>query len=346
MKKCWSGNAAFRPEAKDLDILFTDMTAHDAEPLVAEGNTRLRTEVAAGDMLYKVFPRKVADQLKAGQKVEPETHDDVTVFFSDIVSFTDISRKMSAVKVCKMLDRLYLAFDNLANKHEVFKVETIGDAWVGVTNLENNQIGTHVKRIAEFAIDAVAAASEVQIDEDDPSKGCVHIRVGFHSGPVVSNVIGSLNPRYGLFGDTMNTAARMEGLSVSGRIHCSEAAARLLKEQAPDLQVRKRGKVAVKGKGNMVTYWVGVSNQIGRSRSHSVDSVEISSDGSLEQSKSASLGKKLRSKKWTRRAEKKSTDSEASTCTASNIRDLSDSVPAYWKIVPPSAAAAESAFSQ
>lgn len=63
-----------------------------------------------------------------------ETHNNVTVFFSDIVRFTDISRALSAVKVCHMLDRLYLAMDALANKHEVFKVETIGDAWVGVTN--------------------------------------------------------------------------------------------------------------------------------------------------------------------------------------------------------------------
>jgi len=63
-----------------------------------------------------------------------ETHSNVTVFFSDIVRFTDISRALPAVKVCNMLDRLYMAFDSLANKHEVFKVETIGDAWVGVTN--------------------------------------------------------------------------------------------------------------------------------------------------------------------------------------------------------------------
>jgi serine/threonine protein kinase len=338
MKKCWSGNSAFRPEAKDLDMHFTEMTAHDAEPLIEEGNTRLRTEVAAGDMLYQVFPKKVADQLKAGQKVEPETHDDVTVFFSDIVGFTDISRKMSAVKVCNMLDRLYLAFDNLANKHDVFKVETIGDAWVGVTNLENNQLGTHARRIAEFAIDAVAAASEVQIDEEDPLKGCIHIRVGFHSGPVVSNVIGSLNPRYGLFGDTMNTAARMESMSESGRIHCSESAARVLKEQAPDLQVRRRGKVAVKGKGNMITYWVGVSNEDVRSRA---DSVDIAMSGSFEGSRSASTGKNKK-KKWTPLSRKK--PNNAAPTTISNIRDMSESVPTNWKPPPPSAF--DSSFSQ
>jgi len=71
MTKCWSRNDSFRPEAKDLDMLFSDMRSQDAEPLIDQQNTRLRTEVAAGDMLYQVFPKKVADQLKAGQKVEP-----------------------------------------------------------------------------------------------------------------------------------------------------------------------------------------------------------------------------------------------------------------------------------
>jgi guanylate cyclase len=187
-----------------------------------------------------------------------------------------------------MLDRLYVAMDALANKHEVFKVETIGDAWVGVTNrtcfltksdsplsicihcltiarafslfsVEGDQIDTHVKRMSEFAMEAVEAAGNILIDEDDPSAGCLHIRVGFHSGQVVSNVIGSLNPRYGLFGDTMNTASRMESLSASGKVQCSETSAVLLKEQAPDFPLKKRGKVAVKGKGHMTTYWVGNS---------------------------------------------------------------------------------------
>ncbi|CAJ1941386.1 unnamed protein product [Cylindrotheca closterium] len=260
MTRCWSSDASYRHPAKDLDMIFGEMTSRDADPLLEETNTRVRTEVATGDMLYKVFPKKVADQLRHGEKVEPENHDNVTIFFSDIVRFTDISRALSPVKVCKMLDRLYLAFDNLSTKHGVFKVETIGDAWMGVTNLEGNQANSHAKRVAEFAIDAVKAAGKVLIDEDDASAGHIHIRVGFHSGPVVSNVIGSLNPRYGLFGDSVNTSSRMESLSVSGRIHCSEASAKLLKEQAPDLPLKKRGKVAVKGKGNMVTYWVGNSS--------------------------------------------------------------------------------------
>ena len=71
MTKCWSRNDSFRPQAKDLDMVFADMSIKDAEPIIQHSNTRIRTEVAAGDMLYKVFPKKVADQLKMGQKVEP-----------------------------------------------------------------------------------------------------------------------------------------------------------------------------------------------------------------------------------------------------------------------------------
>ena len=72
MQKCWSNDPFFRPQAKDLDLIFMDMNPNDAEPiLVEDANSRLRTEVATGDMLYKVFPKKIADKLKAGQKVEP-----------------------------------------------------------------------------------------------------------------------------------------------------------------------------------------------------------------------------------------------------------------------------------
>lgn len=134
---------------------------------------------------------------------------------------------------------------------------TFTDAYMGVTNLEKKHTGTHAKNAALFAIDLVVEANKILIDSEDPSKGFINIRVGFHSGPVVSNVIGSLNPRYGLFGDTVNTSSRMESNSKANRVLCSEQAYKILIEQAPDLSVRKRGKVAVKGKGDMMVYWVG-----------------------------------------------------------------------------------------
>ena len=133
---------------------------------------------------------------------------------------------------------------------------------MGVTNLDGSEYDTHVKQIAEYAQDAIRAASQILIDEDDPSKGCVQIRVGVHSGPVVSNVIGSLNPRYGLFGDTVNTASRMESNSMPGKIHCSFASAQLLQTQAPDIRLTVRGMIKIKGKGKMRTYWVGCDDDV------------------------------------------------------------------------------------
>lgn len=254
VKKLWSRDPNTRPTAKDLDRIMMDFNVTDVEPLTSE---QLRAKPRTQDMIYEIFPRHIAEALKAGKKVEPESHELVTVLFSDIKGFTDISREISPMKVSEMLDRLYLAFDRIARKHGVFKVETIGDAYMGVTNLVEKQAEDHVKRIAEFAIDMINEAGQILIDEDAPEKGFIRIRVGFHSGPVVANVIGSLNPRYGLFGDTVNTASRMESNSAGSRILCSETSYMLLKRQAPNMPACNRGKIQVKGKGDMVTYWVG-----------------------------------------------------------------------------------------
>ena len=99
-------------------------------------------------------------------------------FFSDIVGFTEMSSQMDARKVHSLLDRLYAKFDDLSVQHDVYKVETIGDAFMAVSNLVKDQTMDHTKRIAQFAIDAIEVANQTMIDVDDPSKGCVRIRVG------------------------------------------------------------------------------------------------------------------------------------------------------------------------
>jgi class 3 adenylate cyclase len=129
------------------------------------------------------------------------------IFFSDIVGFTKISEMSTPQKVCNFLDRLYQKLDDLSrdSKYEIFKCETIGDAYMAITNLVTDQKADHVKRCALFAIEAVKAAGETLIDVDDPSRGYLQIRVGFHTGPVISDVVGSRLPKYGVFGDAVNT---------------------------------------------------------------------------------------------------------------------------------------------
>lgn len=209
------------------------------------------------ELLFDVFPAHVARALRDGRKVEPEEKEMCTIFFSDIVGYTDlVSRLLTPIQVSDLLDRLYSEFDDISEFHGVHKMETIGDAWMGVTNLVRPQDSDHCRRIALFARDVISVANKTPIDEDDPSLGFVNLRVGFHSGPVVATVVGRRNPRYCLFGDTVNVASRMESKSIKNRIQCSAASAQILKEQAPDIRLQCRGEVAVKGKGVMKTYWV------------------------------------------------------------------------------------------
>jgi len=254
-----NGDDIKRPTFETLDVRLKQLEISCVEPFI-EAHSRQakndREKALTEELLFQVFPKHIATALRDGIKPEPEHRDIVTIFFSDIVGFTNISSTLPAIKISDMLDRLYYRFDALSQAHDVFKVETIGDAYMAVTNLVKDQSKDHAKRIAKFAIDALQAANETVIDVDDPEKGYVNIRVGFHSGPVVANVVGSRNPRYCLFGDTVNTASRMESNSKENRIHCSERAAKVLQTQDPSIAIVARGKIEVKGKGEMNTFWI------------------------------------------------------------------------------------------
>mmetsp|Transcript_3644 Transcript_3644/g.9171 ORF Transcript_3644/g.9171 Transcript_3644/m.9171 type:complete len:347 (+) Transcript_3644:1-1041(+) len=291
MTACWAQDPTQRPTLKEVEQELRSLTSGGLNTYIASLNKDRAHQKQHTSLLSDVFPPHIIEQLISGQKVKPEHKDSVTIFFSDIVGFTNISGTMPPAKVADMLDRLYTRFDTLATEREVFKVETIGDAWMGVTNLAKSQ-SDHAVRIALFALDAVEAASHIVIDEEDESKGTVQIRVGFHSGPVVANIVGKRNPRYCLFGDTVNTASRMESNSEALKIHCSREAAVLLKNQSaakhgrPNIRVESRGQMEIKGKGLLETFFVYRADDRVRDLSHSfpasLDDKDHKTDGLLK----------------------------------------------------------------
>uniref|UniRef100_A0A8C3SI22 guanylate cyclase n=1 Tax=Chelydra serpentina TaxID=8475 RepID=A0A8C3SI22_CHESE len=199
-------------------------------------------------LLYAMLPKHVANLLKEGKKVEAGEFNSCTILFSDIVTFTNICSACEPIQIVNMLNSMYSKFDRLTSVHNVYKVETIGDAYMVVGGVPV-PIASHAKRVANFALGMRTAAREVM----NPVTGePIQIRVGIHTGPVLAGVVGEKMPRYCLFGDTVNTASRMESHGLPNKIHLSPTAFRALQNQS--FEIVERGEIEVKGKGKMTTY--------------------------------------------------------------------------------------------
>ncbi|XP_066858592.1 guanylate cyclase soluble subunit beta-2-like isoform X7 [Anser cygnoides] len=201
-------------------------------------------------LLYAMLPQHVANQLKEGKRVEAGEFKECTILFSDVVTFTNICAQCEPIQIVLMLNTMYLQFDRLTTVHDVYKVETIGDAYMVVGGVPV-PVSTHAERIANFALGMVIAAKGVQ---NPVSGNPIQIRVGIHTGPVLAGVVGEKMPRYCLFGDTVNIASRMESHGVPSKIHLSSSTYQCLKYK--NFEMTERGEIEVKGKGKMHTYFL------------------------------------------------------------------------------------------
>ncbi|XP_047192531.1 guanylate cyclase soluble subunit beta-2 isoform X3 [Scophthalmus maximus] len=201
-------------------------------------------------LLYAMLPRHVANQLKDGKSVEAGEFEVCTILFSDVVTFTNICAACEPIRIVHMLNCMYSKFDRLTSIHDVYKVETIGDAYMVVGGVPV-PTDTHAHRVANFALGMRIAAREVT----NPVTGKpIQIRVGLHTGPVLAGVVGEKMPRYCLFGDTVNTASRMESHGLPDHIHLSSSTYSELTDAGFNIQ--QRGQIEVKGKGQMTTYFL------------------------------------------------------------------------------------------
>lgn len=204
-------------------------------------------------LLYQLLPQSVAAQLISGQPVVAETFDQVTIYFSDIVGFTAISAESTPMQVVQFLNDLYTCFDSIVENFDVYKVETIGDAYMVVSGLPIRNGNQHAREIARLALALLEAVHNFKIHHRPNDR--LKLRIGLHTGACVAGVVGLKMPRYCLFGDTVNTASRMESNGEALKIHISEKT-KLALDEFGTFITTKRGYVPMKGKGEMLTYWL------------------------------------------------------------------------------------------
>ncbi|XP_025080056.1 receptor-type guanylate cyclase gcy-3-like [Pomacea canaliculata] len=206
-------------------------------------------------LLYQMLPPMIADQLTAGMHVMAESYESVSIYFSDIVSFTSISASSTPLQVVELLNNLYSTFDSRIDTYDVYKVETIGDAYMVASGVPTRNGEKHADEIATMSIDLLAAVKQVHLPAHIEDRH-LKIRIGIHSGSMcVAGVVGLKMPRYCLFGDTVNTASRMESNSEPMKIHISKATKGLL-DKTHRYIITSRGEVNIKGKGLMETFWL------------------------------------------------------------------------------------------
>ncbi|KAI6238685.1 Guanylate cyclase [Aphelenchoides fujianensis] len=239
-------------------LQFTLMESNAAilEEDVQQRRAALNEEKKRVDILLsKMMPPQAADLLKAGRSVPPELFEEATVFFSDIVSFTVLASKSTPLQIISFLNDVYTLTDNVLEKHDTYKVETIGDGLHVVSGIPRRNGHSHVRAIADMALEFRLAIHSLRLPHLPDQR--IQMRMGIHSGPAVAGIVGAAAPRYCVFGSTVNVAAKMEAAGQAGRIHVTDATKCLLETHYPgEYLIAERGEVLLKSIGSMNTFWL------------------------------------------------------------------------------------------
>jgi adenylate cyclase len=199
-------------------------------------------------LMLNILPKPIADRLKKGEKNIAGSYPEVTVLFSDLVGFTKMSAKKTAPELVKLLNDIFSRFDKRAELLGLEKIKTIGDAYMAVGGLPIPR-SDHAEIVADMALGMYQDLA----DFNQANQQEIQMRIGIHSGPVVAGVIGFTKFSYDLWGNTVNTASRMESTSGNGRIQVSAITHELLKEH---FVLEERELIECKGLGPMLTSYV------------------------------------------------------------------------------------------
>ena len=256
------GHPAVVPVAVTLELgalMFGAATSHQREILsrriflqqrqLAEEREKLEAERTKSESLLRnILPAEIADRLKLDPSHIAEGFSEVTILFADIVGFTDLSARLTPAEVVAMLNRLFTAFDDLAEKYGLEKIKTIGDAYMVVGGLPEAR-SDHAEAVVAMALGMREVVSAVS---KETGYG-LQVRIGANSGPVVAGVIGKKKFAYDLWGDAVNTASRMESHGLAGEIQITAATCERVKDT---FEMESRGTIHVKGKGDLPTWFV------------------------------------------------------------------------------------------
>ncbi|MBT5658416.1 MAG: HAMP domain-containing protein [Phycisphaerae bacterium] len=237
-----------------FDSMITSVNQHldeveSARSTLAEQAISLEEERQRSEhLLLNVLPATIADRLKGGEEGIAEAFPEVSVLFSDIVGFTKMSARVGAKQVVDMLNEVFGLLDELAIKHGVEKIKTIGDCYMVAAGVPDRS-PTHTQQIAAFSLEMQATIK----DYAAKSGRDINMRTGIHTGTVVAGIVGTTKFSYDLWGDVVNIASRMESTGEPGQIQVSDAVRVRLQD---DFHFDARGEVEVRGKGPMHTWYL------------------------------------------------------------------------------------------
>jgi|GEM_PF-1744252 len=218
----------------------------DRQKSLLSAEIQIEKQKQTEELLLRVLPDSIAKRMMGGEKIIVDSYDSVSVIFADIAGFTPLAAKLDPRELLKILDQVFVAFDQIIIEYGIEKIKTIGDAYMAVAGIPEI-IPDHVERAARVALAMRDCLGAMEM------KHRLMMRIGIHSGPAIAGVIGNEKFLYDLWGDTVNVASRLESNGTPDRIQISGETARVLSGK---FEIEKRGLIELKGKGAFETFWL------------------------------------------------------------------------------------------
>ncbi len=243
-----------------------EVALKDKEQLVREQNVVLERTVEertrdlrkekekSENLLLNILPEEIAEELKEKGQAEARDFESVTILFSDIENFTGIAEMLTAQELVAEINAFFKTFDAIVGKHDVEKIKTIGDAYMAAGGVPTPSLNA-VRNTVRAAIEMQNFIGIRKEEREAAGKIAFEMRIGLHTGNVVAGIVGDRKFQYDIWGDAVNTAARMESKGEVGRVNISRSTYDLIKDE-PEFSFHSRGKIDVKGKGLVEMYFV------------------------------------------------------------------------------------------